>query len=41
MPNNSNLKLFKVNGYAKFEEIPSIHSQDNEWKWNFDNNQGP
>ena len=28
MTNNSNLELVKVNGYAKFEEVPSIHSQD-------------
>ena len=39
--NNPNLKLIKVNAYAKFDQIPSIRSQDNECKWTFGNNKGP
>ena len=37
--NNSNLDLVKINAYAKFDQIPSIHSQDTEQKQNFNNNQ--
>ena len=36
-----NLDLVKVNAYAKFDQIPSIHSHDIERKLNSDNNQGP
>ena len=39
--NNPNLDLVRVNAYAKFDQNPSIRSQDIEWKQNFDNNQGP
>ena len=39
--NNPNLDLVKVIAYAKFDQIPLIHSQDNEWKRNFDDNKGP
>ena len=38
---NPNLVLVKVNAYAKFDNIPSIRSQDNERKRNSDINQGP
>ena len=38
--NNPNLDQVKVNAYTKFDQIPSIPSQDIEWKRNFDNNQG-
>ena len=41
MGNNPNLDLVKVNAYAKFDQIPSIRSQDIEQKRNFDDNQGP
>ena len=34
--NNPNLDLVKVNAYAKFDQIPSICSQDIELKWNSD-----
>ena len=37
--NNPNLDLVKVKAYAKFDQTPSIHSQDIEWKLNFVNNQ--
>ena len=37
--NNPNLDL--VNAYAKFDQIPPIHSHGIERKLNFDNNQGP
>ena len=30
--NNPNLDLVKVNAYAKFDQIPLIHSQDIEQK---------
>ena len=30
-----------VNACAKFDQIPSIRSQDIEGKQNFDDNQGP
>ena len=30
--NNHNLDLVNINAYAKFDQIPSIHSQDTEWK---------
>ena len=30
--NNPNLDVVKVNAYAKFDQIPSIHSQDIEQK---------
>ena len=39
--NNPNLDLVNINAYAKFGLIPSIVSQDIEWKRNSDNNQGP
>ena len=39
--NNPNLYVVKVNAYAKFDQVPSIHSQDIEWKQNSDDNQGP
>ena len=32
--NNSNLDLVNINAYAKFGLIPSISSQDTEWKQN-------
>ena len=38
--NKPNLDLVKVNAYPKFNQIPSILSQDIELKQNFDNNQG-
>ena len=38
---NPNLDLVKVNVYAKFYQIPSIHSLDIEQKQNSDNIQGP
>ena len=41
MCNNPNLDLDKLNAYAKFDQIPSIRSQDIERKRNFDNNPGP
>ena len=41
MPNILNLDLVKVNAYAKFDQIPSIDSQDIEWKQNSDINQEP
>ena len=34
--NNPNLDLVNTNAYAKFCQIPSIHSQDIEWKRNSD-----
>ena len=49
--NNPNVKLVKVNAYAKFDQIPSIHSEDtrinrkrtfvNNQGSNLDNSQGP
>ena len=39
--NSTNLDLVKVNAYAKFNQIPSIRSQDIELTRNSDNNQGP
>ena len=39
--NNSNLDVVKVNAYAKFYQIPSICSQNIEWKLNPNDNQGP
>ena len=39
--NNPNLDLVIVNAYAKFDQIPSIPSEDIERKRNCDNNQGP
>ena len=39
--NNPNLDLVNINAYAKFSEIPSIHSQVIEWKQNSDINQRP
>ena len=33
--------LVNIYAYAKLGRIPSICSKDIEWKWNFDNNQGP
>ena len=38
MHNNS--KLDNINAHAKFGQIPSIISQDIEWKQNSDINQG-
>ena len=35
------LDLVNVNAYAKFGLIPSICSQDIEWKQNSDDNQEP
>ena len=32
MPNKPNLDLGNINVYAKSGQIPSIHSQDIEWK---------
>ena len=37
MCNNLNVDLFKVNAFAKFGLIPSIHSLDTERKLNSDN----
>ena len=39
--NNPNLDLVNINAYAKFGQIPSIHSQVIERKQNSDINQGP
>ena len=39
--NNPNLDLVKVNAYAKFDQIPSICSQDIERKQNSDVNKRP
>ena len=39
--NNPNLDLVRVNAYAKFNQIPSICSQDIERNQNSDNSQGP
>ena len=41
MWNNPNLDLVNMNAYIKFGEIPSICSQDIEWKQNYGVNQGP
>ena len=41
MRNNPNLDVFNIIAYAKFGQIPSIISQDIEWKRNSDSNQGP
>ena len=41
MPNNPTLVLVMVKLYAKFDQIPLIHSQDIEQKQNSDDNQGP
>ena len=38
---NPNLALVKVNAYTKFDQSPSIGSQDIERKQNSDVNQGP
>ena len=38
---NANLEVVKVKAYAKFDQIPSIRSQDIERKRNSDNNQEP
>ena len=38
---NANLDVVKVNAYAKFDQIPSICSQDIEWKQNPHDNQEP
>ena len=32
MCNNTNLDLVNINAYAKLGQIPSICSQDTEWK---------
>ena len=37
---NPNLYLVKTNTYAKFDQVPSIHSQDFERKQKSENNQG-
>ena len=39
--NNPNVNLVKVNAYAKFGLIPSIHSQGIEQKQDPDDNQRP
>ena len=39
--NNLKVELVKMNAYIKFGEIPSIGSQDIEWKRNLGVNQGP
>ena len=39
--NISNIDVVKVNAYAKSDQIPSIRSQDNKWKQNSDDKQGP
>ena len=39
--NNPNRDVVKVNTYAKFDQIPLIHSQDIEQKQNPHDNQGP
>ena len=36
--NNTNLDLVNINAYAKFGQIPSMHSQDIERKRNSDIN---
>ena len=41
MHNNSKLDLVNINAYAKSCQIPSIYSQDIEWKQNSDIDQGP
>ena len=41
MCNNPNIDLVKINAYAKFDQIPSIHSQDFERKQKSENNQMP
>ena len=41
MFNNPNLDLVNINAYAKFGQIPSIHSQVIEQKQISDINQGP
>ena len=38
---NRTQELINLNAYAKFGLIPSICSQDIEWKQNSDNNKGP
>ena len=37
MCNNSNQDLVSINAYAKLGQIPSICSEDIEWKKNLDN----
>ena len=39
--NNPNLDLVNINAYAKVGQLPSIRSQDIEWKRNSDIIQGP
>ena len=39
--NNPSLNVVKVNAYAKFDQIPSIRTQDIERKQNPHDNQGP
>ena len=41
MCNNPNLDVVNINTYAKFGQITSTYSKDNEWKRNSDTNQGP
>ena len=41
MHKNPGLNVVKVNAYAKFDQIPWIHSQDIKQKQNLHNNQGP
>ena len=38
---NPNLDLVNINAYAKYDQIPSIRSQDIERKQNSNVNQGP
>ena len=38
---NLNLDVFSINTYIKFGKSQSIISQDIEWKWYADINQGP
>ena len=40
MRNNPNLDFVNTNAYAKLGQIPSIRSQDIEWKWNLTSIQG-
>ena len=39
--NNPKLDLVNVDMHTKFGQILSFHSQDIEWKQNYDVNQGP
>ena len=39
--NNPKLDLVNIDVHTNFGQILSIGSQDIEWKWNSDVNQGP